>query len=108
MKRVEKEQFKKKVQKFKKNVEEELDSDDDDDDSKRTGSIVSLGTGSIVDYDIDVHLREDEKPNLILYKYRWVVLFAFFMTSAATGAVQGSLSTNRAIIDKIEDKMDKE
>lgn len=67
----------------------------------------SLGK-SIVDYDIPVHLREDEKPNLILYRYRWVVLFAFFLTSAATGAVQGSLSTNRAIIDKIEDKMDKE
>ena len=35
------------------------------------------------------------------------MLFAYFLTSTATGAVQGSLSENRAIIDKIEDGMDK-
>lgn len=52
------------------------------------------------DYDINVILTDQEKPNLILYKYRWIVLFAFFLTSSATGALQGSLSTNRDIIDK--------
>lgn len=36
-----------------------------------------------------------------------MVLFAYFLTSTATGAVQGSLSENRAIIDKIEPGMDK-
>lgn len=116
MKRVEKESFKGKVNQFKKKVEKkkekhEIESDDesfDDDDGMRTGSLRSGEGDSVVDYDIDVKLREDEKPNLILYKYRWVVLFAFFLTSAATGAVQGSLSTNRAIIDKIDNDMDKE
>jgi hypothetical protein len=53
------------------------------------------------DYDIDVKLKENEKPSLILYKYRWVVLFTFFLTSCSTGALTGSLSTNRGIIDKI-------
>jgi hypothetical protein len=52
-------------------------------------------------------LKEDEKPSLILYKYRWIVLAAYFLTSSATGALQGSLSTNRDIIDKIDDKMDR-
>ena len=52
------------------------------------------------DYDINIILTDQEKPNLILYKYRWIVLFAFFLTSSATGALQGSLSTNRDIIDK--------
>ena len=61
------------------------------------------------DYDIDVKLKENEKPSLILYKYRWVVLFTFFLTSCSTGALTGSLSTNRGIIDKIGgDKMDRE
>jgi len=46
-------------------------------------------------------LKEGDKPSLILYKYRWVVLFAYFLTSTSTGALTGSLSTNRAIIDKI-------
>jgi hypothetical protein len=70
---------------------------------------VSLTGQSVAEYeDINLDMREDERPNLILYKYRWIVLAAFFLTSAATGAVNGSLSTNRAIIDKIEDKMDKE
>ena len=49
------------------------------------------------DYDIDVDLKEGEAPNLILYKYRWVVLAAYFMSSAATGSLQGSLGTNREI-----------
>lgn len=31
---------------------------------------------------------------------RWVVLISFFLTSAATGVVQGSLSTNKDIIDE--------
>ena len=86
----------------------DIDDDDDDDDLHKTKSLGSQKHQSVAQYDIDVDLRENEKPSLILYKYRWVVLAAFFMTSAATGAVQGSLSTNRAIIDKIEDKMDKE
>ena len=55
------------------------------------------------DYNIDVELKGDEKPSLILYKYRWVVLFAFFLTSCSTGALTGSLSTNRDIIVKISD-----
>ncbi len=59
------------------------------------------------DYDIQFVLKEDEKPSLILYKYRWIVLAAYFLTSSATGALQGSLSTNRDIIDKIDDKMDR-
>ena len=37
-----------------------------------------------------------------MYSYRWVVLASFFFTSAATGAVQGSLSTNRKVIENIE------
>lgn len=44
---------------------------------------------------------DNEKPSLILYKYRWVVLFTFFLTSCSTGALTGSLSTNRRIIDRI-------
>lgn len=55
---------------------------------------------TVKDYDINVILTDQEKPNLILYKYRWIVLFSFFLTSSATGALQGSLSTNRNIIDK--------
>jgi MFS transporter, FLVCR family, MFS-domain-containing protein 7 len=55
-----------------------------------------------------VKLKENEAPTLILYKYRWVVLFAYFLSSAATGSIQGSLSTNRKIIDKIDNDMDKE
>ena len=53
------------------------------------------------DYDIKVKLRAGEKPSLILYKYRWVVLFAFFLTSCSTGMLIGSLSTNKEIIDQI-------
>jgi hypothetical protein len=35
-----------------------------------------------------------------------VVLFTFFLTSCSTGALNGSLSTNKEIIEKIdEDKM---
>ena len=61
------------------------------------------------DYDIDVLLNDNEKPSLILYKYRWVVLFTFFLTSCSTGALTGSLSTNRRIIDKIGgDYLDRE
>ena len=71
--------------------DDDIESDDDDDDdgihTLRTGSIASSMGKSAVDYDIDVNLKEHEKPSLILYKYRWVVLFAFFLTSAATGAV---------------------
>ena len=39
------------------------------------------------DYNIKVNLKENEKPSLILYNYRWVVLFSYFLSSAATGVV---------------------
>ena len=58
---------------------------------------------TMVDYDdIDVIVEDDDKLGLILYKYRWVVLISFFLSSAATGSVQGSLSTNRKIIENIK------
>jgi sugar phosphate permease len=56
---------------------------------------------------VRVELEENETPNLILYKYRWVVLFAYFLTSSSTGALQGSLSTNRNIIDKFHEELDR-
>jgi hypothetical protein len=59
---------------------------------------------SVKDYDINVILTDQEKPNLILYKYRWIVLLAFFLTSSSTGALQGSLSTNRDIIVKFQEE----
>ena len=63
----------------------------------------------MIDYEnIHVTLKENEKPSLILYKYRWIVLISFFLTSAAVGNVSGSLSTNRPIIMKIDDDMEKE
>jgi MFS family permease len=85
------------------------DEDDDYDDEIEIDEHTAHQEGrrSNRDYDIDMHLKEHEQPSLILYKYRWVVLFAYFLTSTATGAVQGSLSENRAIIDKIEPGMDK-
>lgn len=55
-----------------------------------------------------MHLEDNEQPGLILYRYRWVVLFAYFLTSAATGAVQGSLSTNRKIIDRLDNALDED
>lgn len=48
-----------------------------------------------------MNLKENEAPNLILYKYRWVVLFSFFLSSMSIGTVFGSL--NVAILDKIGD-----
>jgi hypothetical protein len=60
------------------------------------------------DYNIDVQLKDNEKPSLILYKYRWVVLCSFFFTSCSTGALTGSLSTNRGIIDKLEESLDRD
>ena len=50
---------------------------------------------TVKDYDINVLLTDQEKPSLILYKYRWVVLLVFFLTSSSTGVLTGSLSTNR-------------
>jgi len=50
--------------------------------------------------DLDIKLEEGEAASLILYKYRWIVLFAFFLSSAATGSIAGSLSTNKEIILK--------
>jgi len=54
-----------------------------------------------VDYDLKVD--SEKAPALILYSYRWVVLASYFLTSAATGLMQGSLSTNRVIVDMIYD-----
>ena len=50
--------------------------------------------------DIDSHIEDGQAASLILYKYRWVVLLAFFLSSTATGALTGSLSTNRSIIEE--------
>jgi MFS family permease len=55
-----------------------------------------------------VQLKEGENPSLILYKYRWVVLCSFFFTSCSTGVLTGSLSTNRGIIDKLEENLDRD
>jgi FLVCR family feline leukemia virus subgroup C receptor-related protein len=64
---------------------------------------------TMVEYeDIDVVVKEEEKPGLILYSYRWVVLISFFLSSAATGSVQGSLSTNRKIIENIKPDLNRE
>jgi sugar phosphate permease len=77
-------------------------------DSNRT-KIGNLGyinpnDKTIVEYNIPMAtmFKNNENPGLILYRYRWVVLIAYFLTSAATGSVQGSLSTNRKIIDRLE------
>jgi sugar phosphate permease len=62
-----------------------------------------------VDYpDIKIKLKENEKPVIILYKYRWLVLISFFLSCAATGAVQGSLSTTRKIIENIDPDLNQE
>ena len=43
---------------------------------------------SIVDFPgFDTELKEGEAPALILYRYRWLVLFSFFLSSASIGAV---------------------
>ena len=64
---------------------------------------------TIVDYpDIKIKLKENEKPVIILYKYRWLVLISFFLSCAATGAVQGSLSTTRKIIENIDPDLNQE
>jgi sugar phosphate permease len=84
------------------------DDDYDDEIEQDDGNLRnSIANKSQADYEIDLNLKEHEAPSLILYKYRWFVLFSYFLSSTATGAVQGSLSENRAIIDKIEDGMDK-
>ena len=76
------------------------DFDEDSGSFKEKKKKVDMLDKTTKDYDINIILTEQEKPNLILYKYRWIVLFAFFLTSSATGALQGSLSTNRDIIAK--------
>jgi hypothetical protein len=73
------------------------DLDISEDNSPKLDENKLVDRKSTVDYDIDVKLKDGEAPNLILYKYRWVVLAAYFMSSAATGSLQGSLSTNREI-----------
>lgn len=55
------------------------------------------------DYDLHVDLKEGEQPSLILYRQRWLVLLSYFLTSAATGIVTGSLSTNRVIVMNVYD-----
>lgn len=57
-------------------------------------------------YDINIKLSKDQKPSLILYRYRWVVLFSYFLSSSAVGAVLGSLGTNRGIFDKASSSME--
>ena len=76
------------------------DFDEDTGSFKEKNKKVAQLNRTTKDYDINIILTDQEKPNLILYKYRWIVLFAFFLTSSATGALQGSLSTNRDIIAK--------
>ncbi len=76
------------------------DFDEDTGSFKEKKNKIALMHRTTKDYDINIILTDQEKPNLILYKYRWIVLFAFFLTSSATGALQGSLSTNRDIIAK--------
>ncbi len=54
---------------------------------------------TIMDYPgLNTELKEGETAALILYRYRWIVLISFFFSSAAMGAVQGSLSTTKKII----------
>lgn len=72
--------------------QDKQDTDDDYDDeleimNDKRQSNASLGDRSRIDYDIDIKFKDHETPSLILYKYRWVVLFAYFLTSTATGAV---------------------
>ena len=87
---------------------EEVTSDDDLEGAPRglSGERIKKRK-TAAEYDIDVKLKENEKPSLILYKYRWVVLAAYFMSSAATGAVTGSLSTNRKIYEKVNPSITK-
>ena len=77
----------------------------DTDDSSYSERKVARKT--VKDYDINVILTDQEKPSLILYKYRWVVLLAFFLTSSSTGVLTGSLSTNRDIIIKFQKDLTK-
>ena len=82
--------------------------DYDEIDEGNSGDLgVTKERPTFVDYQLeDCELEEHENPGLILYRYRWVVLAAYFLTSAATGSVQGSLSTNRRIIDRLDNTMD--
>lgn len=43
---------------------------------------------------------------MILYRYRWLVLLSFFLSSSSLGSVQGSLSTTKKIILNISDELD--
>jgi hypothetical protein len=88
-------------------------TEDSIDEMNQSHERASGGTGDLSksfkkDYNIDVELKDNEKPSLILYKYRWIVLLSFFMTSCSTGALSGSLSTNRNIIAKMEDALDRD
>ena len=74
---------------------------EDNDDTLYSKNEEDSSRKSFAEYDIDVQLKENEVPNLILYKYRWVVLFSFFLSSLSIGTVFGSL--NVAIMDKIGD-----
>jgi hypothetical protein len=43
---------------------------------------------TVVDFPgIDADLKEGEAPALILYRYRWLVLISFFLSSSSIGAV---------------------
>ena len=48
----------------------------------------------------------NQRAVIILSSYRWIVLLSFFLSSAATGSVQGSLSTTKKIILNIEPEID--
>ena len=51
-------------------------------------------------------MSPNQRAVIILSRYRWIVLLSFFLSSAATGSVQGSLSTTKKIILNIEPEID--
>jgi hypothetical protein len=79
-----------------KRLNETYNGTKDDDISEENDTSLNEAK-STRDYEINVDLKKGESANLVLYRYRWVVLASYFMSSAATGSLQGSLSTNREI-----------
>lgn len=73
--------------------ERDFDEDEDNDTSfnkyNKNNESRDGHNKTFVEYDMPnlQELKEGEKAGLILYNYRWVVLFAYFLTSAATGSV---------------------
>lgn len=71
-----------------------------DSHSSLVDSHVNTKHKSIVEYDgLNLELRTNEAPNLILYKYRWVVLITFAMACMSIGCLIGSM--NVAIVYRI-------